>query len=87
MGRQPMHQWQTAHAPMAYGVGHPTTLKYTKIFAIKDSRQVGFLSFLLLPCGDEENGPSKPVKKKLSPEMMKKKLSSESQRKKMCPNF
>ena len=65
---------QTARAPMAYGVGHTTSLKYTKTFAIKDSRQVGFLSFLLLPCGDEKNGLSKPVKKKLSPEMMKRKI-------------
>ena len=56
----PWPQWHavrnrwTACAPMAYGLGHPTSLKYTILSSIKDSRQVNFLSFFVLPYSNEK---------------------------------
>ena len=42
-------------APMAYRLGHPTSLKYTISSPIKDSGQVYFLSLFILPRSDEKN--------------------------------
>ena len=74
----PQPQWQCASSgwPLsanAYGLGHPTSLKYTILSSMKDSRQVYFFSFFILTCSDEEKiEPSKSAKKRLSPEMIKK---------------
>ena len=52
------------HAPMAYRLGHPRSLKYTILYSIEDSGQVYFLSLFVLTRSDE---------KRLSPQNLPKK--------------